>query len=330
MKNRFLCLLVLSLLSVISCKKDTPTPSSLNIVTSQEFEDDLLFVNRNDFKILTDKPAEFSSSSPLIQLSADGTIKRITSGEVVPIDITWTDASAGKTRIYALGATDDNHDKPYSSYHGKLASNPYESYRQGWQTIRKSPAGDKTYALILRHADADDGRDYSAANPGSNGPANWWKSCENTLARQLNARGNARSEELGKIFKDLNYPISRVISSEFCRSVSTARLINAGAVIKEDGRINHPAYNTSKMSLFKGMLEIMAEQPVDNKMTLMVTHHPVNETGSAGYPSFPETSPFTWTGGYMISVASDKTITYQGAVSYSMFEYWRNLKLKRL
>ena len=182
MKNPILYFLVFSLLTLGSCKKDSPTPASLNIVTSQEFQDDLLFVNRNDFKILTDKPAEFSSPSQLIQISADGTIKRITSGEVVPIDITWTGQSAGKTRIYALGATDDNHDEPYDSYHGKLASNPFESYRQGWQTLRKLPAGDATYALILRHADADDGRDYPAANPGSDGPANWWKSCDRALA----------------------------------------------------------------------------------------------------------------------------------------------------
>lgn len=330
MKSSVLYLFVLILLSIFSCKKESEAPSNLNIVTSQEFEDDLLFVNRNDFKILTDRPAEFSSPSSLVQISADGIIKRITSGEVVPIDITWSDPSPSKTRIYALGATDDNHDSPYASYHGISGSKPYESYRQGWQTLRKLPVSNQPYALILRHGDADDGRDFTAANPEKEEPANWWKSCDRTLARQLNARGKSRSEELGKIFRDLNFPITRVISSEFCRSVSTARLINAGPEIKEDGRINHPSYNTSKLSLFRGMLQVIAEQPIDNKMTLMVTHHPINETGSTGYPSFPETSPFTWTGGYFISISSDKTVTYQGAVSYSMFDYWRNLKLKRL
>lgn len=328
MKNLFLCILALTLLGLFSCKKDKTTPL-INKITSQEFEDELLFVNRNDFKILTDKPAKFSSPSSLIQISSDGNIKRITSAEVVPIDITWIDQPGNITRIYALGATDDNHDEPYASYHGKVATNTYNSYRQGWQTLRKLPVIHQSYAIILRHADADDGRDYSAANPGSEGPANWWKSCDNSLARQLNAKGKARSEELGNIFKDLNYPIARVISSEFCRSVTTAKLINAGPAIKEDGRINHPSYNISG-GLFKGMLDIMSEQPLDNKMTLMVTHHPVNETGTGGYPSFPETSPFPWTGGYIVSISADKTLTYQGAVSYAMFDYWRNMKLKKL
>ncbi|HUH33567.1 MAG TPA: histidine phosphatase family protein, partial [Daejeonella sp.] len=161
-------------------------------------------------------------------------------------------------------------------------------------------------------------------------PDNWWKSCDNTLARQLNERGKSRSTELGKVFKDLNYPITRVISSEFCRSVKTAELINSGPPIAQDARINHPEHNKTGKGLFNGMLEIMKEQPVDNKMTLMVLHHPVNETGTQGYPTFPKVSPFTWTGAYIVSVSADKTVSYQGAVSFAMFNYYRNLKLKKL
>ena len=331
MRNRILYTLVWFLMPFLfACKKDKPTTPLSHTVTSPEYEDKLLFVNQNDFQILTDKPAEFSSDDPLIQISSDGIIKRITSGEIVPINITWKDGSASPLKIYALGATDDNHDEPYASFHGNSATEAFNSYRQGWKTLQILPLINQSYGIILRHGDADDGKDFTIAHPDDYEPSDWWKSCDPMLARQLNARGKARSLELGKIFKELNYPIARVISSEFCRAVSTAELINSGPVIQKDERINHPDHNTTGKGLFQGMLDIMHEQPVDNKMTLLVLHHPVNETGSSGgQTSFPLISPFTWTGSSLVSISPDKTVTYQGAVSYAMFKYWRNLKLNK-
>lgn len=330
MKNLTIYIFALIILTgEYSCKDDKALPEISTGIISPEFENDLLFVNQNNFRILTDKPATFTSTDPLIRLSADGVIERLTSGEVVPVDITWQDGS-GTLRIYALGATDDNHDEPYASYHGKSATDAFNAYRQGWQTLRQLPAQGQSYGIILRHGDADAGKDFTAAFPSRNEPANWWKSCDPAMARQLNEKGKARSSELGKIFKDLNFPVTKVISSEFCRSVATAELINAGPPIEKDGRINHPEHNTSGQGLFQGLVEIMKEQPANNSMTLVVTHHPVNEMNSQDYPSFPLTSPFTWTGAYLVSISPDKVLSYKGAVSFSMFNYWRNLKLKRL
>jgi phosphohistidine phosphatase SixA len=310
-------------------KKDATPPEPISPkITSVEFENDLLFVNNNDFQIETSEPADFASADPLITISSTGLIKRITSAEVVAIDVTWK-SSGVKTRFYALGATESNFDQPYLSFHAASATDPQTAYKAGWQTLRKLPVTQETYAIILRHADADNGKDY-VITPTDQGPANWWKSCDNSLARQLNAQGISRATELGKIFKDLNFPITRVVSSEFCRSVKTAELINAGPAIVTDGRINHPAYNKSGKGLFPGMIEIVKSFPVDNQMSLIVSHHPINELRSSTYPTFPNVSPYSWTGGYLIKIAPDKTITYEGAVSWGMFKYWRNLKLKRL
>ena len=313
-----------------SCKKKESTPPAPigPRITSVEFESDLLFVNKNDFQIVTSEPADFASTDPLINISSTGLIKRITSAEVVPIDVTWK-SSGAITRFYALGATETNFDQPYLSFHGASATDPYTAYKAGWQTLRKLPDTQETYVISLRHADADNGKDY-VITPADQGPANWWKSCDNSLARQLNAKGIARATELGIIFEDLKLPISRVVSSEFCRSIKTAELINAGPAIVIDGRINHPAYNKSGKGLFPGMIEIVKSFPVDNKMSLIIAHHPINELRNSIYPTFPNVSPYSWTGGYLMKIAPDKTITYQGAVSWGMFKYWRDLKLKRL
>ena len=323
-------LLLLTTLWLFSCNKDesvtqNPTPL-LNQpkITSEEFKDDLLFVNRGNFQIQTSDSATFSSSDPKIQISPKGLIKRITSAEVVAIDVNWVNQPEIKTRIYALGATDSSFDEPYASFHGRHATDAFAAYQQGWKTLQKLPVMGETYAIILRHADANNGLDFSKTT----GPPNWWTSCDSTMARQLNTQGKQRATELGKIFKDLHFPITRVISSEFCRAITTAQLINAGPIISIDKRLNHYSYNVTGLTMFAAMIAVMNEQPVDNAITLIVSHHPINEKeGYPGYLSFPDISPFTWSAAYFIKIAPDKTITYEGAASWGMFKYWRDKKL---
>ncbi|MCO4293220.1 histidine phosphatase family protein [Solitalea sp. MAHUQ-68] len=319
MKNHFKIILLV-LLIAFGCKKNDSNENRPKI-TSLEYKNDLLFVNKANFKIETNEPAEFSSSDPKIQLTSDGLIQRITSSEVVAIDVIWKDQAKAPTRIYALGATDDSFDQPYAAFHGTHATDPYNAYLQGWATLRKLPVSNATYAIILRHADADNGVDFSKTT----GPANWWTSCDSTKARQLNQQGKNRSIALGTAFKDLHLNIKRVFSSEFCRAKMTAELINAGPTIKIDNRLNHASYNVSGGSIFGGIRNVISEQSVDNNITLIVTHHAGNEMD---YPSFPAVSPFTWTGAYFIKINKDNSITYAGAASWGMFMYWRDLKTK--
>lgn len=330
MKNKLSLLLLLMCGVILSaCKKDSPdTPEVLTgKITSPEFINDLLFVDKGAFKIQTDQAATFSSDDQYIQLTADGTINRLTSGEVAKITVNWTNLPGQTSTIYALGATDTTFDEPYASYHEIPATDPAGSYKKGWETLQKLPISNATYTLVLRHADASVGRDLR--NKPSK-PANWWKSSDPALARQLNQQGRDRSVELGKIIKDLQYPISRIITSEYRRSTETVELMNIGPITKQDARVNHPSYNLTGKGLFNGMMEIVNEEPIDNTMTLLVAHHPMNETGPAGYPSFPLVSPFTWTGAMFLKTAADKTITYEGAVSWAMFKYYRDKKLNRL
>lgn len=324
MKNLTLSLLLV-LLTFIGCKKSSPEPDSGDArVTSPEYIDGLLFVNKNNYQISTKESATFSSTDPKIQITSSGLIKRLVSGEITPITITWANDPSNTTTIYALGATDTEHDEPYASFHGRLATDPYAAYLLGWKTLQRLPFAGETYALVLRHADADNGKDFTMTT----GPANWWKSCDPKIARQLNTRGEERSAELGRILKDLQFPFTRVISSEFCRAVKTAQLIDAGPTILIDGRINHMSYNLTG-DIFPNIITVLKDQPVDNKMTLIVTHHPGNESNNR-VPTFPAISPFNWTGGYFVRITPTKTVTYEGAVSWPMFKYWRDKKMNAL
>lgn len=330
-KTPLIWLLFISVIA-ISCKKTPKAPSPTNgRITSSEFKDDLLFVTKNDFQIMASDSATYASADPSITITPKGLIKRVTSGEVVTINVTWAKTGT-TTKLYAVGATDDNHVNPFIKFHAAISDDPSGQYMQGWQTLRKLPIQGETYAIVLRHADADCGADYNLTHPSNDpGPANWWKSPDSLLARQLNLQGIARATDLGIIFKDLQYPITKVVSSEFFRAVRTAQLINAGPVINIDGRINHPDYIQTGKSLFKGLVAIVKESPVDGKMILVSTHHPINEfEREAVIPAtFPKVSVFNWAGAYLVKIAPDKTMTYQGAVSYGMFKCWRDLKLKK-
>lgn len=324
MKKSYLVIVLVGF-ALLSCKKDKESGPVPLEVTSSEYDGKLLFVNKNNFQITTNQSATYTTDDTSVTITADGLVERLTSGEVVAIDIAPKESPETKTRVYAFGATDNNHVKPQITYNGKGATDTYNSYLKGWATLQKLPIANETYALVLRHADADQGVDYSL-NHNDEGPANWWKSSDKSLARQLNEEGRTRSRELGTNLKALGYPIARVYTSEFRRAVETAELMELGLPLIQDAALNHPSHNNE--SLFLGLIELLKNTPVDNKISLVVTHHPINEIiNSGGYSTFPDVSPFNWTGMYLVKIASDKTITYEGAVSWGMVKRWHDIKM---
>jgi phosphohistidine phosphatase SixA len=337
MKKRLFVTFSILIFALASCSKKNDVPTKVEVIqplavkiTSQEMIEDLLFVNRNNYQVQTNEPATFSSADTSITISSTGLISRVTSGEVVSINVTSL-ATGKKSIINALGATDNNHVKPFETYHAVDSTDPYGQYIQGWQTLKKLPVAGETYAIILRHADADQGVDYNLSHPNDAPPADWWKSTDATYARQLNTVGKFRAKDLGIIFKDLNFPINKVFSSEFNRAVETATLMNLGLPITQDARLNHPDHNANKSRLFPGLQQLLKENAVAGDMILVSTHHPTNEFNNSPpvLPTFPQVSNFNWTGAYIIKIAADKSLTYQGAISYPMFKYWRDLKLSQ-
>jgi phosphohistidine phosphatase SixA len=321
---------ILLLLSCLKAKKFVTDYIPSPRITSPEYVDSLLFVPKNGCRILTsDSVSTFTSPDPHISITNNGVITYLTSAEVVPITITWKDLRIPSKTIYALGANDVNQVYPFKKYQGALATNAYAAYLQGWKTLQQLPVSGQTYAIVLRHADASCGVDFSVDH-NYMGPPNWWESADTTLARQLNPQGVNRATQLGAIFKDLKYPIKRVITSEFYRSKQTATLMNLGITTVADGRINHPSYTLYAPGLYNGMVAILGEQPIDNQMTLIIAHHPINEVRAVtGHPSFPDVSPFNWTAAYLIKIETDGTLTYKGAASWAMFKLWRDLKLHK-
>lgn len=75
------------------------------------------------------------------------------------------------------------------------------------------------YVVMMRHALA----------PGVGDPANF-RLGDCSTQRNLSAEGRQQARQLGQAFRDRNIPISRVLSSQWCRCLETAKLLDLGTV----------------------------------------------------------------------------------------------------
>lgn len=80
-------------------------------------------------------------------------------------------------------------------------------------------ADEETYVVLLRHAIA----------PGTGDPANFQLS-DCSTQRNLSDAGRQQAEEIGAAFRDRNIPVTKVLSSQWCRCLETAELMNIAPV----------------------------------------------------------------------------------------------------
>lgn len=93
------------------------------------------------------------------------------------------------------------------------------------------------YVLHWRHSAADVCSDQTQlGTAATTSSPDWWKSCDancgTATARQLNATGVQDATTIGQALDGLGIPIGRVVSSEFCRNVTTAQLMDFGPTIE--------------------------------------------------------------------------------------------------
>ncbi|TAH30794.1 MAG: histidine phosphatase family protein, partial [Oscillatoriales cyanobacterium] len=86
----------------------------------------------------------------------------------------------------------------------------------GWQLLQRGETG---LVVAMRHAIA----------PGTGDPANF-KLGDCSTQRNLSAQGRTQAQQIGAEFRNRNIKIARVLSSQWCRCLETAKLINLGKV----------------------------------------------------------------------------------------------------
>ncbi|MEG4272298.1 MULTISPECIES: histidine phosphatase family protein [unclassified Microcoleus] len=86
----------------------------------------------------------------------------------------------------------------------------------GWQLLQRDETG---LVVAMRHAIA----------PGTGDPANF-KLGNCSTQRNLSAQGQTQAKQIGAEFRNRNIKVARVLSSQWCRCLETAKLINLGKV----------------------------------------------------------------------------------------------------
>ncbi len=76
------------------------------------------------------------------------------------------------------------------------------------------------YVVLLRHAQTV---------PGTGDPPGFQLD-DCTTQRNLSEEGREQAIRIGKAFRDRNIPINQILSSQYCRCLDTARLLNLGEV----------------------------------------------------------------------------------------------------
>jgi phosphohistidine phosphatase SixA len=85
-----------------------------------------------------------------------------------------------------------------------------------WKLLQQRTPG---IVVLMRHAEA----------PGTGDPANFQLgNC--ATQRNLSAVGRSQAANLGRMFRDRAIPIVKIFSSQWCRCLDTARLLNLGTV----------------------------------------------------------------------------------------------------
>lgn len=136
-----------------------------------------------------------------------------------------------------------------------------------WSQLRDA---DTHYYVLMRHGIA----------PGTGDPADFVLG-DCSTQRNLSEEGRAQARRTGALFRQKNVAVDQVLSSEWCRCLDTATLLNLGPVEL------FPALSSFFQNRAQGpeqterLREFMVEHQDDQQVTMMVTHF-VNISAIAG------------------------------------------------
>jgi len=133
----------------------------------------------------------------------------------------------------------------------------------GWTLLQQGETG---LVVAMRHAIA----------PGTGDPANF-KLGECSTQRNLSEQGRTQAKQIGAEFRNRNIKIARVLSSQWCRCLETAKLMDLGKVEL------FPALNSFFRDSSKAARQtaIVRKLIVDNRNTkgaIIIVTHQVNIT----------------------------------------------------
>jgi phosphohistidine phosphatase SixA len=127
------------------------------------------------------------------------------------------------------------------------------------EMIERMKAGG--HILKIRHALA----------PGSGDPADF-KIGDCTTQRNLDDRGREQARAIGNWLRSKGITSARVYSSQWCRCLETAKLIDLGPVAELPALNSFYELVQNREPNLRALREFIATQPRDGKLIILVTH----------------------------------------------------------
>lgn len=121
---------------------------------------------------------------------------------------------------------------------------------------------DGGHILMIRHALA----------PGTGDPANF-KIGDCSTQRNLDDRGRAQARSIGERLRSIGIEKARVYSSQWCRCLETAELINLGPVTPLPALNSFYDRPQDREPNLRALRNFLSKQTADSELLILVTHH---------------------------------------------------------
>lgn len=139
--------------------------------------------------------------------------------------------------------------------------------RSIWSQLRQV----ETFTVILmRHAQA----------PGTGDPKNF-RLNDCSTQRNLSQDGRRQAKQIGQVFRQQQIPVARVLSSQWCRCLETARLMDLGKVEPFPALNSFFRDRATESRQTEELRQFMIQNQSDRQIVVMVTHQ-VNITAITG------------------------------------------------
>lgn len=136
------------------------------------------------------------------------------------------------------------------------------------------------HTIYFRHAATDWSQSDNIREFGD------WRSCDGGLVRQLSEAGRRTAKEIGVAMRALAIPVSKILSSEYCRAVETARLLDLGPVETTLDIMNLRAadYVGGRSTAVDRFRAILATDPAPDTNRVISAHGNLSREATGAYP----------------------------------------------
>lgn len=139
---------------------------------------------------------------------------------------------------------------------------------------------DGGYNIYFRHAETDWGLNDRVEKAGD------WTSCDPDAMRQLSDTGRGTARRLGDAMRALGIPVGRVLSSEYCRAVETARLMELGPpeTTRDIMNMRAAAFVGGRQAVIRRAQRVLSTPPGAGTNTVIVGHGNLMRAATDAYP----------------------------------------------